>query len=43
MENKKEKNEFLDVKDPRTTLESLRITKDAQKPKIVRVEQSSCK
>ncbi|ORX79033.1 hypothetical protein BCR32DRAFT_281736 [Anaeromyces robustus] len=41
MENKKEKNEFLDIKDPRASLESLRITKEAQKPKIVRVEQSS--
>ncbi|ORX47927.1 hypothetical protein BCR36DRAFT_371569 [Piromyces finnis] len=40
MENT-EKNEFLDVKDPRATLESLRITKEAQKPKIVRIEQSS--
>ncbi|KAG4088534.1 hypothetical protein H8356DRAFT_1724283 [Neocallimastix lanati (nom. inval.)] len=41
MGNKKGKKEFLDVKDPRTSLDSLRITKEAQKPKIVRMEQSS--
>eukprot|EP00833_Pecoramyces_ruminatium_P012612 jgi/Orpsp1_1/1186644/evm.model.d7180000052199.1 len=41
MSNKKGKKEFLDIKDPRTSIESLRITKEAQKPKIVRMEQSS--
>jgi len=37
----KGKKEFLDIKDPRTSIESLRITEEAKKPKIVRMEQSS--